>query len=469
MNIKKGIVYVFFATGIGFFINLVTNFVLPRFLSVETYADIKLYQLYITYIGILHLGFSDGMYLRLGGKKLESLNNEELVSEFRTFKIFQLIVDIVAIIISILLKNKILFLVAISILPVNTINYLRSLYQATGLYDLYSKFTTTNNIMLFLFNMFLLFLVKTDNPYIYIVGQVIVYFLNWVLIEYVIKSRIFKSEKGKFDYKYIINDIKDGILLMLGNFCNVIFTSIDRMFSKNLLGKIKFAYYSFSVSVEGLLNVFINPIVITMYNYLCNNNNYEKVTKVKRLLLVCLSFLIMSAFPVKWIINNFILKYKESSNIIFILFSAQFFSIIVKCIFNNLFKAEKKQRIYFMIIISITIIAVILDCVFYKFNQTNESFAFATLLTSIVWFIIGEICFKKYKYKNKDYLFMTIIIFSFLYCGLIIENAILGCAIYLFIVILLNWLFLCTEVKYIIKEAFNILSKFKNKVFNKNI
>ena len=46
MNIKKGLAYVFLATGIGFVINLATNFLLPKFLSVETYADIKLYQLY---------------------------------------------------------------------------------------------------------------------------------------------------------------------------------------------------------------------------------------------------------------------------------------------------------------------------------------------------------------------------------------------------------------------------------------
>ena len=108
MNFKKGMAYVFLATGIGFVINLITNFILPKFLSVETYADIKLYQLYITYVGILHFGFSDGMYLRLGGKKVNDINRKELISEFKTFKVFQTIIDIVAIVISLVIRDKIL-------------------------------------------------------------------------------------------------------------------------------------------------------------------------------------------------------------------------------------------------------------------------------------------------------------------------------------------------------------------------
>ena len=460
MNIKKGLAYVFLATGIGFVINLATNFLLPKFLSVETYADIKLYQLYITYIGILHLGFSDGMYLRLGGKKLKDIDTKELLSEFKTFKIFQLVINIIALVYAVLMKNIILISVAVSIIPVNAINYLRNLYQATGLYDLYSKFTTTNNMMLFIINILLLFVAKSDNPNVYIVGNVIVYFLNWLLIEFVIRKKVFYNQKAKTNIRYLFSDIKSGILLMLGNFCSVIFTSIDRMYVKYILGTVQFAYYSFAVSVEGLLNTFITPVVVTMYNYLCNNNIPEKILKIKRLLLIVVSLLLASAFPVKWVINTFITRYQMASNIIFILFTAQFFTIIVKCIHTNLYKAEKKQSKYFKIIIIISILAVIFDWLACIINKSNEGFAVATLIVSILWFVIGEMEFKNSRFKVKDYSFMIIILSVYLVTGLGIVNAIIGCIIYIILTVINIKIFLEEELNWLLKEIEKYIKKY---------
>jgi hypothetical protein len=45
-----------------------------------------------------------------------------------------------SIIVSLVLKNNILFFCSIVILPINIGGYLRSLYQATGKFDLYSKY-----------------------------------------------------------------------------------------------------------------------------------------------------------------------------------------------------------------------------------------------------------------------------------------------------------------------------------------
>lgn len=464
MNFKKGLFYVFVATGIGFVISLINGFIFPKYLSVETYADIKLYQLFVSYVGILHLGYADGMYLRLGGKDLNNENKKDIVSELNTFKIFQVIINIIAIIISIALKNKVLIMVSLSILPVNIINYLKNLYQATGLYDLYSKYTTTNNIMLFAINIILLFCFKTDNSDYYIIGNLVVYVINWILIELAIKHKFFKKVKGKINIQYLYKDIKDGILLMLGNFCTVIFTSIDRMFSNYLLGTFKFAYYSFATSVESLLNVFITPISVTMYNYLCINKDTDKVNRIKKILLIMTSFLIASAYPVKWIINNYITKYNEASNIIFILFSAQLLSIIVRCIHNNLYKSEKKQKRYFKIILITTLLAAITDYIGYIILPANESLAFATLLINIIWFVIAEIDFKRYRYKLKDYLYIITILITYLITGLVVTNAILGFIIYILINIILCILFMNKEILYIVNEISKILKNILIKI-----
>ena len=183
MSLKKGMLNVFIANIINLIISLFTGFVLPKLLSVESYANIKLFQLYITYIGILHFGFADGMYLKYGGKNIKSVDSKEILGEFRTFKIFQFAITIIAIIISISLKNEMLFFCSIVILPINVGNYLRNLYQAVGEFKKYSTFTNINTLLIFVINLILLLLIKTDNYYTYIIAYIVAYFIYWEIIE----------------------------------------------------------------------------------------------------------------------------------------------------------------------------------------------------------------------------------------------------------------------------------------------
>ena len=237
MSFKKGVAYVFVANVINLIISLFTGFVLPKLLSIDTYANIKLFQLYITYIGILHLGFADGMYLRIGGKNIETLDKNAIRAEFKTFKIFQLIVSILAVLFSLLIKNEMLVFCSIVILPINVGNYLRQLYQATGQFKKYSKFTNINTLLIFIVNLILLFIVKTDDYSKYIIAYIIAYMAYWIMIELETRKILGKG-KVKADKKYLIKDVKDGFFLMIGNFCNVIFTGIDRLFVQNLMGSV---------------------------------------------------------------------------------------------------------------------------------------------------------------------------------------------------------------------------------------
>ena len=434
MSIKKGIVYVFVANVINLLISLFTGFVLPKILSIETYANIKLFQLYVTYIGILHLGFADGMYLRIGGKDIGTLDKKEVLEEFKTFKIFQLIVAIISILISICIKNEILLLCSIVILPINIANYLRQVYQAIGQFKKYSRFTNINTILIFIVNILLLFIVKTDYYRVYILGYIIVYVIYWILIE-IETRKLFGYEKVKADRKYLVQDIKLGFFLMIGNFCNVIFTSIDRLFVQNLLGTIQFAYYSFAVSVENLMNVFITPISTVMYNYFCNNKEKEKIVNVKMYILLFASLIIAVIFPAKFIVDVWLTKYKDALNVLFLLFAAQYIAIMVRCVHVNLYKAEKKQNKYFKIMVIIVILSIILNIIAYNISKTINSIAIATLITNIIWFIIGEYEFKNYRLKIKDYIYTFFIMLVFLICGLIL-NSIIGMLIYFFIVII---------------------------------
>lgn len=468
MNLKKGILYVLIANIINLFINIFTGLVLPKILTIDTYANIKLFQLYITYIGILHLGFSDGMYLRIGGKNLKELNTEDVLKEFKTFKDFQVCVTILCIVLSMILKNKILFFCSLVILPINIGNYIRQMYQAIGQFKRYSKFMNINTVLIFFVNLFLLFIIKTDDYNKYIIAYIIAYIIYWIMIERETKN-ILGTKKVKSERKYLFEDIKNGILLMIGNFCNVIFTGIDRILVQNLMGNIQFAFYSFAVSIESLINIFITPISTVMYNYLCNNGSKENVLKIKKMILVFSVFITTIVFPAKYIVEIWIPKYQQALNVLFILIAAQCITIMVRCIHINLYKAQRKQNRYFIIMATVVVISVILNIIGYLASKTVEAIALATLITSIIWFVIGECDFKIYKMKIKEYMYLFVSMLIFLICGKI-ENSILGGIIHIIIITLLTLVLMKETIKNIVSESIGVIkSKFQNSIIRTNI
>lgn len=90
-KLQKGIVAVLIANLVNVAFSLATNFLLPKYLSIESYAGIKEFQLYVSYVGLFHLGFVDGIYLKYGGKTLGKDVDKEFSTDLSTMCIFQYI------------------------------------------------------------------------------------------------------------------------------------------------------------------------------------------------------------------------------------------------------------------------------------------------------------------------------------------------------------------------------------------
>ena len=462
-SIKKGIAYVFVANAINLTISLFTSFILPKFLSVDSYANIKLFSLYVTYIGILHLGYADGMYLRVGGKSVRTIDGKEAKIEFDTFKVFQTVMCLLMVGVSLIMQNQILLLCSFVILPIGVSNYIRSFYTAIGEFKKYSRYTNINTIMIFIINIVLLFIIKTDYYLVYIIAYIVVYFIYWLFIEHELRKVLGRPKRSlHFKKSYMKENIGSGIFLMTGNFCNVIFTSIDRLFVNNLIGMVEFAYYSFAVSVENTLNIFIVPISTTMYNYFCKEKSKERIIKIKRYSLLLAAMIMSLAFPARFIIEHWIPKYISSIDVIFFLVAAQYAAMMVKIVHINLYKSKKQQKKYFKIMLCVILISVLLNTIGYLIFRNMVAIAVATLITNIIWFIIGEIDLREYVLKVKDYVFFALNMVVFIVCGLCFD-AVLGCVIYLPFAIVSSLLLEFKTCKVLLAET----KRYAKKVFRK--
>ena len=169
---KKGLINVMMANIICLIINLLTNFLVPKYVSIESYGMIKTYALYLTYAGFFSMGYNDGMYLKYGGKKLEDINKEGLANNFVNYIVLMLIMFVIVLLGGIIFDDFIIACFAFGMLSYNILGYLKSLYQATGEFKAYGNALNIEKFAVFAITILLIFLFHSDNYKLYIVTQV---------------------------------------------------------------------------------------------------------------------------------------------------------------------------------------------------------------------------------------------------------------------------------------------------------
>lgn len=424
---KRSLIQVFSANVIILVLGMVNGFLLPKYLSIESYGMIKTYQLYLSYLGLLHFGYIDGMYLKYGGENFQSINKVSLGKDYYTFKIFQLVPLLIIFVLGFYYKKILLILIAPAIWLTNVNNYHKFLFQSIGEFKKYGETLKWVNYFIVIGNLILILLNK-DDYIIYIIMQILATAFVVIYENYQLKKNLLCSYE-KFSFLIIKNNIQKGFVLMIGNFLSTILTGMDRWFIKIFLPLSQFSVYSFAVSLDSMLNTFVTPISVTMYNYLCKNEYKNNIIKIKCYLLILGSSLVTVAFPIKIFIKTFLIDYYEVIDCMFILFTCQIFNLVIKGIYINLYKADGEQSKYTKQMVLIMIIGFVSNIIFIKVMKSKEGIAIATLITNCIWFVICELK-SNVKYRKSEYFAMTLIICSFLFGG-IFCNPIFGGIIYI--------------------------------------
>ena len=108
--------------------------------------------------------------------------------------------------------------------------------------------------------------------------------------------------------------------------------------------------------------------------------------------------------------------------------------------------------------ILIVVLSIILNIILYAIFKNIEGVAIATLITSIVWFIIGEIDFREYRLDLKKYIYIFGILILFLICGQI-PNSIVGCIVYIIITSIASFILIDDTIKIALTEGKNIITQ----------
>lgn len=449
MSLKKSILKIFSVNMLSMLTGIIVSFVVPAILSIEGYAELKTFNFYLTYTAFLSLGFVDGMYIKYGGKEVDEIDKVEFKAEHNIFIVMQGIFTIVIFIIGLSQKNNILLLVAMSVIPSAMFGFFTMFYQAIGEFNKYSKIILGSTILTLIFNLLLAVIIRSDNYLLYCFIPIII---NTLLLIY-LEIKFTKKYKGiKVKYKKNIwKNIKIGFFILLGNLSVILFYGIDRWFIKIFYSTNDFAYYSFAVSMLGLINLLINAVSVTMYNYISKGEKKEDIKEIKDILLMIGVFASLSYFIFAGIVEIFLSKYIPALSIIAISFAAYPYMITINAIFVNLYKARKQEKKYFKVVISMLLIAIVYNGMAIIISNKIETIALATTLGFITWYIYSTKDFEYLKLNLKEIIFLSINTIAFLYLSNNFNWAI-GGIIYLIIILISIWIMFDEIIKgYIVK------------------
>ena len=90
-GVIKNISYSFSANLISLLISAFMVMFVPKLLSVNDYGLWQLFLFYYSYLGFLHFGWEDGIYLRYAGKKFEELNRKTFAGQFYCIILLQIV------------------------------------------------------------------------------------------------------------------------------------------------------------------------------------------------------------------------------------------------------------------------------------------------------------------------------------------------------------------------------------------
>lgn len=442
-SLKKGMLIVLLANIVNLSISLLRGFLFPRYLSINTYAEIKTYQLYLSYLGVGSLGFVDGMYLKYGGIKVDEIDPYDFNTNLSTMRLFQLCLAFTVIVLAALWGDYLLFCLGFSLFFQNMIDYYKMFYQATGEFSHYSNIMNVSAVGTLLVCIILLFVVKEESPRPYIFSMVCVSGVVWALLEFIMQRRM---KTYRFFFKFSLPELKycisTGFVLMFGVLLSTLMMGMDRWCVKLWMTTYDFALYSFAASMVGFLSYGITPVSVTLYNFFCNNEGTEKLNEIRKVIVLFVTTIVACAFPIKLIIELLLSKYASSISIIFILFASQVVYGLITCFYVNLYKAQKKQRNYFMGVVVVCITGLLLNVVsFFLLFKRIEMFSLATLLAGFVWLVICNIHFPDNAITKNELLYILCSITMFIVLG-VACNSIVGCILYFVGLFLFSMLFM---------------------------
>ena len=333
-------------------ISTIVILIVPMIIGVYEYGLWQLFIFYSSYVGILHFGWLDGIYLRYGGSSYEDLDKGIFKSQYIFLLGSQTVFAIVISVISYFLLDgnlkNIIYSISILIVIVNLKTYFQFILQLTNRIWEYAMSNFISTIAYAMILILFIFLgVRDYRFYIfsYILGQVFALIYCLVICRDIINS---KSRVTWYSsYIEIKTNLNVGIKLVLSNIAGMLVIGIVRFGIQYGWNVSTFGKISLVLSISNLLMVFVGSISLVLFPMLrrINSERINDVYNSVRDILMPIIFIGMLVyFPIKTYIPLWLPKYNSALVYMSILFPMVAYQAKFEALSNTFLKVLRMER-----------------------------------------------------------------------------------------------------------------------------
>jgi O-antigen/teichoic acid export membrane protein len=353
INFIKNFSYTLSSNLISLIVSSLVVLIIPKLIGVEEYGFWQLYLFYSSYVGFMHFGWNDGIYLRYGGEKYENLNKQLFFSQFTMLFFLQLLIAILIVIYSIFSIDDanrlfILQMVALVLVIMNMRTMLLFILQATNRIKNYAQITMLDRIIyIILVSSFLFFGVREYK--LMIVADITSKALSLIYAMYCCKEMIFrKFSVFSLSIRESVENINVGIKLMFANIASMLIIGVVRFGIERSWDVSTFGKVSLTLSISKLTMLFINAVGVIMFPILrrTDERKLPHIYGVMRDLLMTISLgVLIVYYPFKIIMISWLPEYSEGLIYMALVFPLFIYEGKMALLINTYLKTLRQEKL----------------------------------------------------------------------------------------------------------------------------
>lgn len=412
----KNFSYTLLSNFISLSISAIVVLIVPKLIGVDEYGYWQLYLFYSSYVGFLHFGWSDGIYLRYGGKRYEDLDKKLFFSQFWMLVILQVILFILIFVVSTIFVNDtnqifIFKMTALCLLIVNLRCMLSYILQGTNRIKEYTQITIMEKV--FYCCLILLLLILGIRQYkLMIMADLIGKLISFLYSMYCCRDIVFsKISSFYLNLKETIENINVGIKLMFANIASMLIIGIVRFGIERIWDVSTFGKVSLTLSISNLMMIFINAVGIIIFPVLRRTDNQKLhgiYATMRTFLMTPLLGVLVVYYPLKVILSVWLPQYSESVTYMALIFPMCVYEGKMSLLINTFLKTLRKEKI----ILFVNVLSLILSLI--------TTFIFVFLLKNLTLSVVSIVLLVTFRCVLAE-IFLSKIINISLYNEIILE------------------------------------------------
>lgn len=358
--------------------------VIPRYITTYDYGMWQLFIFYFSYVGLLHMGWEDGIYLRYAGKSYNDIDKSMIWGQIVAVFLCQCIVGIaiyaiVMIFYPVCDKGVIFKFIAIALILANTNNLFSFIFQITSRIKDYAQITAIEPMCFIIMIMLSLFYGICD--YLSLIICKFISLASECMLGMYLLSSIRKSKIPTISSIYHESKINIvvGSKLMLANIASMLVIGIVRFGISEGWDVVTFGKVSLTLSVSNFLLVFINAVSIVLLPTLKNiaNDIRQKLYIAGRsLLTTAMLSMLLLYYPLNCFLSLWLPQYVDALIYMAVLFPICLYETRMGLLISTYLKAMRQEKLMLKInVISVLVSAAITVCTVYGIHELTACVA----------------------------------------------------------------------------------------------